>query len=300
MLGISELYLAQEDGGLPTMLAAGSAPGESGVSVLSVRFHRGAHLSATLRRHLFCFMSPVRIDCRIASRTLRPEPPAGSLAICPAGTDCAADTEESVGAFSSQLIRAISRSQQQRIRRLKAQLIECLPGYDPVLLALTRKLALESADGYPNGPLFWNEVASGFIDGLAARHMSELKSRVRGMLGKEVLKRLRDYIVAHLDEPIEVAALANIAGRSSFHFSRVFTRSVGLTPHRYVVHLRLQRAIELVRDGRSSLVEIAAATGFADRSHLSRWMRRVHGASLTQLDHDPNSRNLHDQSLSSC
>jgi AraC family transcriptional regulator len=56
---------------------------------------------------------------------------------------------------------------------------------------------------------------------------------------------------------------------------------VGVTPHRYVVHLRLQR--ELVRAGRSGLAEIAACTGFADQSHLSRWVRRIHGVSLTQL-----------------
>ena len=105
----------------------------------------------------------------------------------------------------------------------------------------------------------------------------------RGMLGKDVLERLRDYVVAHLDEPIEVATLANIAGRSPFHFSRVFSRSVGVTPHRYVVHLRMQRAVALVREGRSGLAEIAARTGFADQSHLSRWVRRVHGVSLTQL-----------------
>ena len=144
-------------------------------------------------------------------------------------------------------------------------------------------LASESADGYPNGPLLWNEVAWGFINRLIARNTSDRESRVRGVLGKDVLKRLRDYAVAHLDGPIEVATLANIAGRSAFHFSRVFTRSVGLTPHRYVVHLRLRRAIELVRSGEANFAEIATRTGFADQSHLSRWMRRVHGVSLTQL-----------------
>ena len=106
---------------------------------------------------------------------------------------------------------------------------------------------------------------------------------MRGRLGKRVLERLRDYVMAHLDEPIEVAALADLAGRSPYHFSRVFSRSVGISPHRYVVHLRLQRAIELIRDGRSSLAEIAARTGFADQSHLSRWVRRVHGVTLTQV-----------------
>jgi AraC family transcriptional regulator len=100
--------------------------------------------------------------------------------------------------------------------------------------------------------------ASGFIDSLVAFHTSELERPVRGMLGKDVLERIRDYVIVHLDEPVEVATLAKIAGRSPFHFSRVFARSVGLTPHRYVVHLRLQRAAELIRDGRSGLAEIAA------------------------------------------
>jgi AraC family transcriptional regulator len=90
-------------------------------------------------------------------------------------------------------------------------------------------------------------------------------------------------VIANLEEPIEVATLATLAGRSPFHFSRVFRRSVGISPHRYVVHLRLERAIELARSGGATLAEIAVRTGFADQSHLSRWIRRVHGISLTQL-----------------
>jgi AraC family transcriptional regulator len=138
-----------------------------------------------------------------------------------------------------------------------------LSGYDQTLLDFARDLASESANGYPNGPLFWNEIASAFVGALLVRHTSNFDGRVRGALGKDVFQRLRDYIMAHLDEPIEVAALAGIAGRSEFHFTRVFTRSVGMTPHRYVVHQRLQRAVELLGDRRFSLAEIAASTGFA-------------------------------------
>jgi AraC family transcriptional regulator len=95
--------------------------------------------------------------------------------------------------------------------------------------------------------------------------------------------RIRDYILAYLDDPIEIAALARIGGRSPFHFCRVFSRSVGMSPHRYIVHLRLQCAVGLVREGLCGFAEIALHAGFADQSHLSRWIKRVYGISLRQL-----------------
>jgi AraC family transcriptional regulator len=165
----------------------------------------------------------------------------------------------------------------------EAALIERLSGGDRALFNLARSLALECADGYPNGALFWNGMASTFIEGLLVRHTSRFKVLPRGGLDKHVLDRLRDYVLAHLDESIEASTLASIAGRSPFHFTRMFARSVGMTPYRYVVHLRLQRAIELMRERRHGLAEIAATTGFADQSHLSRWVRRVHGVSPTEL-----------------
>jgi AraC family transcriptional regulator len=205
------------------------------------------------------------------------------LAICPAGVDGAADAEEGVDALlvtidPGQLALAAAEDS-----ALDAQLVERFSGFDHALLNLARTLASESADDYPCGSLFWNDLAGAFVDGLVARHTLQSKNRARGTLGKDVLERLRDYVVVHLNESIDVEALAKIAGRSPFHFSRVFTRSVGMTPHRYVVHLRLQHAIKLVREGRSGLAEIAARTGFADQSHLSRWFRRVHGVPLTRL-----------------
>jgi AraC family transcriptional regulator len=283
----SELCFAQGDGGLPTTSGAGSAPGESGVFVLSARFQGGMHFSAKPRRHLhhifFQVSKQTHFECRIADRTLSHEPQAGSLAICPMGADYCADASGSVEAIVVVIDPGKLALAAAEGSALDAQLIERLSGYDQTLLDFARDLASESANGYPNGPLFWNEIASAFLGGLLVRHTSNFDGRVRGALGKDVLQRLRDYIMAHLDEPIEVAALAGIAGRSEFHFTRVFRRSVGMTPHRYVVHQRLQHAVALLRDGRSGLAEIAALTGFADQSHLSRWVRRVHGVSPTQL-----------------
>ena len=95
IIGTNELYLVQQDGSLPTTLAAGSALGESGVSVLRTRFGDGVHFSATPRQHLIWFqLSNMRIECRRAGRKVTQEVSIGSLAICPAGIDCAADAEE--------------------------------------------------------------------------------------------------------------------------------------------------------------------------------------------------------------
>ena len=131
--------------------------------------------------------------------------------------------------------------------------------------------------------------------------MSGEKRTLSGLLNKDILKRLEEFIVEHLDEPLDVATLAKLTNRSQFNFARAFTRSVGVSPYRYVIHLRMQRAVALVRDGKFSLAEIAARTGFADQSHLTRWVRRVHGVSPNQIlpDRELNGRNLQDRPASS-
>jgi AraC family transcriptional regulator len=281
---MNHLALAQKDGSAPTTLVAGSAPGESGVVIQCVRFRSALHLSGNPRQHLVCFqLGQARFDCRIGGRMLQHKPQAGSLAICPAGCDCAADADDSIDAIIISIDPYRLALAAAEDSALEAQVTERLSGHDHALLSLARTMVWEGAGAYPSGPFFWNELAASFINTLVARHTSRPEVTTRGMLGKHVLARLRGYVLDHLREPIEVAALAKIAGRSPFHFSRVFTQSVGVTPHRYIVHLRLQRAVELARGGRFGLAEIAMRTGFADQSHLWRWVRRVHGVTLTQL-----------------
>jgi AraC family transcriptional regulator len=277
--------MAQQDGRLPTTTVAGSAPGESGVAVFRVRAQRGLSFSAIPERHVIWFptSSQVGFECRMGGKAISHVPPAGSLAITPAGSDSSGDAVGDadlilVAIDPGQLALAAAEDS-----RPGAQLDGCLSGYDRVLFDLARTLVLEGAGEYPNGPLFWNEIASDFIDSLVTHHGTLSKVAIRGGLGKDVLGRIRDYVMAHLEEPITVAKLATIAGHSQFHFTRMFTRTVGVPPHRYIVHLRLQRATELIRSEQQGLAEIALHTGFADQSHLTRWMRRVHGVSLTQL-----------------
>jgi AraC family transcriptional regulator len=280
---IGDVFSAQNDGSPPTIVARGRAPGESGVSVVSLRFQGSAHFSAYLRQHLVAFVSKTRIKCRLAGRALYHKAHEGSLAICPAGLDTSADTDQDLNALLVAVRPDKFALAAAEGGTLEAELSSRLCGHDQTLLDLAGVLARESKEGYPHGALFWNETAVQFVDILATRHAMGTRAKRNGPLTTDILKRLRDFVFEHLDEPLDVATLAKMTNRSQFHFSRAFTRSIGVSPHRYVVHLRLRRAVEMVRDGKFGLAEIAAKTGFADQSHLTRWIRRVHGVSPTQI-----------------
>lgn len=251
-----------------------------------MRFDGGAYFRATALQHLIYFqMSPssLRIECRMAGLHAKQEAAAGALAIGPAGIDCEAESNQSADVLliAVEPRRLALASAEDHVPN--AELCERVSGYDESLLRAARQLESEVAGGYPRGPLFWSEVASRLIGRLLVGHTSNPPASSRGRLGRYALERIRDYVFAHIAEPIQVAELAALIGRSEFHFSRVFARSVGMTPYRYVVHLRLHAAVQHIRDGRMGLAEIAAETGFADQSHLSRWVRRVHGVAPSEL-----------------
>jgi AraC-like DNA-binding protein len=99
--------------------------------------------------------------------------------------------------------------------------------------------------------------------------------QARGGLSPAAMRRVRDYIDAHLSDSIELVELSEIAGLSVFHFARQFKHSEGVTPHSYLVSRRVERAKELLAGTNLSLSEIAFAAGFSDQSHLTRLFRQI-------------------------
>ena len=280
---IGDVASAQKDGAPPTILASGQAPGESGVSVVQLRYQGGVHFRASLRQHVITFVSRSRIHCKLGDRALCHEAHDGSVAVLPAGLDASADADQDIDSIIVAVRPDKFTLAAAEGGTLEAPLIGRLCGHDQFLLDLAHELVLESRDGYPRGTVFWNETAGRFVNILAANYAIGKEGKPSGLLNKDVLDRLREFIAEHLDEALDVATLAKMTNRSQYHFSRAFTGSVGVSPYRYVVHLRLQRAVEMIRHGKISLAEIAATTGFADQSHLTRWVRRVHGVSPTQI-----------------
>ena len=104
-----------------------------------------------------------------------------------------------------------------------------------------------------------------------------------------------DHVLAHLDLPIRVDDLAAVTRLSTSHFSRAFKLSFHMSPHAYVVALRLARARALMLESDEQMSRIAAACGFADQAHFSRAFRRKTGCApgfwrrerRGQLDREP-------------
>ena len=71
-------------------------------------------------------------------------------------------------------------------------------------------------------------------------------------------------------EPVTLEALAERSGFSAQHLNRTFQRVLGVTPLKYLARLRLQRAAELLRDGRLTVAAVGARVGFDDPYYFSR------------------------------
>jgi AraC family transcriptional regulator len=76
---------------------------------------------------------------------------------------------------------------------------------------------------------------------------------------------------------IKLADLANIAGISQFHFTRLFKQSMSISPHQYLLQQRVERAKYLLKSSTFALADIALQCGFSSQSHLGKCFREVTG-----------------------
>lgn len=95
----------------------------------------------------------------------------------------------------------------------------------------------------------------------------------------QMVAAVHRFVRANLSRGLRLASLAELAGMSEFHFSRVFAAAAGCPPMRFVRNIRISAARTLLQTTPLPLKTIASMCGFADRNHLSRTFRDATGHS---------------------
>ena len=95
-------------------------------------------------------------------------------------------------------------------------------------------------------------------------------------------KRVLDFVANHFGESISIADLARAAGLSEAHFSRQFRKTIGDSPHQFLMRYRVERATAMLADVLRPLSEIAITCGFSDQAHLTRLFKRFMGETPRQ------------------
>lgn len=150
-------------------------------------------------------------------------------------------------------------------------------GSDAFVAAVLQRLWEASDEG--------EAMSSPLVDGLVLALVSHLAMRAgtftpttsAGSLSLPEWRRLEDYVDTHLHRDIPLLELADIAGWSVRHFSRMFRQATGKTPHEWIVAKRVGRSKDLLRKQKLSLAEIALSCGYADQSHFTTSFRKVTG-----------------------
>ena len=137
----------------------------------------------------------------------------------------------------------------------------------------------------PDGRLYAESLAHA----LATRYLMlndrpSLKSESNtSPLPLRILNRVREQIGARLCEDVSLAALAKESGYSRAHFLRMFRAATGLTPHQYILEVRLDHARQWLGRKNTSLIDIAAYCGFSSQSHMTSVFQKRLGVTPAQF-----------------
>jgi AraC-like DNA-binding protein len=118
--------------------------------------------------------------------------------------------------------------------------------------------------------------ASRFVEAVSGRPRQPLPTAARDRR-RAVETAL--WIDAHSHRQIDLEHAAAQAGISPFHFLRLFSSVLGVTPHQYLVRSRLRHAARLLADDGPSITDVAYDVGFGDLSNFVRTFHRAAGVS---------------------
>jgi AraC family transcriptional regulator len=156
------------------------------------------------------------------------------------------------------------------------------PSLPPSPKALPIVAHMEALSSVPTS-LRAEELAFRIIERVIAALTGDRKTPAAptGRETRQVIESIR-LVESDAAQPLDLKAMAAVAGMSRYHFLRVFRRLTGMTPHRYLISSRLRRAALALASSRRPVIAVALDAGFGDLSTFNKTFRAVFGLTPTQ------------------
>jgi len=159
---------------------------------------------------------------------------------------------------------------------------------DTRLAALVKAVNAERIAGFPSGRLFLDSIEHAIAAALVDAYAGQSRSAgpLRGGLGPARLRRIKEFVQAKMDDELTLIEMAQSVDLSPAHFSRMFRKSTGETPHQFVLRQRIERGKEMLHEAEMRVLDVAVACGFKTQQHFARAFRRICGASPTEYRYE--------------
>jgi AraC family transcriptional regulator len=160
----------------------------------------------------------------------------------------------------------------------RVRLVRSMDLRNPNILHAMAALGREVEKPGPMGRLYVESLVLVTLTELVRHHSTLMISANRSKpLPSRRLRRIIDYIEAHLGEDLSLLTLATEAGVSPAHLARAFKRAMGRSVHRYLLRRRLEWAAALLVSTEQTIAEIAIESGFSSQAHLTTAFRHLYG-----------------------
>ncbi|UUZ78765.1 AraC family transcriptional regulator [Paenibacillus sp. P26] len=152
---------------------------------------------------------------------------------------------------------------------------------DPKLFHLSQWSLDELQSDGAGGKLYIDSLANLLTVHLLQNYTSTSKKQasVPSKMTEQQVSRAIEYMHANLDREISLEELAAVTNMSHSYLSRLFKHATGLSPHQYLINIRIDKAKSLIQSRNFTMAEISATLGFTDQSHMNRHFKRITGLS---------------------
>ncbi|MBG1263070.1 helix-turn-helix domain-containing protein [Nostoc commune] len=235
--------------------------------------------------HLLCFLLSDRNQqkiTRIGEQESEKSQIKGDFWICPAKTSglwAWDSTDESLMFVIDPLFLSRTAEEVSGLDASHVELLSTISARDPQIEAIAHLFQAELDTGGVGGSLYTESLMQVFIIHLLRQYCT-LKPKIQHLgesLPRHRLQPVLDYIHSYLDRPLHLAELAAVAGMSQYHFCRLFKQSMGVAPYQYVLQQRMEKAKELLHQGKHKIAEISLLVGCADQSRFAKQFKKHFG-----------------------